>query len=118
MNNTKSSYNRLLLTGGAVAAVVTLAVLWMFPILTHHFELQITDLKFNIRSRLDRDPGMDQSIVLVNLDDYSKRQSHFDLWPYSYYTAAIEKINAGDPTSWVLIYSLPSHWIQPGGMIY
>ena len=36
---------------------------------------------------------------MVNLDDYSKKQSNFDLWPYSYYTAAIEKINAGDPTS-------------------
>ena len=36
---------------------------------------------------------------MVNLDDYSKNQSSYDLWPYKYYAETIEKINDGDPTS-------------------
>ena len=36
---------------------------------------------------------------MINLDDHSKDQSEFDLWPYSYYAETIEKINAGDPSS-------------------
>ena len=36
---------------------------------------------------------------MVNLDDYSKNQSEYDLWPYEYYAKTIELINAGEPTS-------------------
>lgn len=36
---------------------------------------------------------------MVNLDDYSKNQSSYDLWPYKYYAETIEKINAGEPSS-------------------
>ena len=36
---------------------------------------------------------------MVNLDDYAKNQSSYDLWPYKYYAETIEKINAGNPKS-------------------
>ena len=71
----------------------------MFPILTEHFELKLTDLKFSLRSYLEHDPGIDPALVMVNLDDYSKQKSGYDLWPYPNYAETIEKINAGDPTS-------------------
>ena len=71
----------------------------MFPILTEHFELKLTDLKFSLRSYLEHDPGIDPALVMVNLDDYSKEKSGYDLWPYPNYAETIEKINAGGPTS-------------------
>ena len=71
----------------------------MFPILTKHFELKLTDLKFSLRSYLEHDPGIDPELVMVNLDDYSKEESGYDLWPYAYYARVIQKINAGGPTS-------------------
>ena len=71
----------------------------MFPILTEHFELKLTDLKFSLRSYLEHDPGIDPELVMVNLDDYSKEKSGYDLWPYPNYAETIEKINAGGPTS-------------------
>ena len=48
---------------------------------------------------LNQEPGMNSSIVMVNLDDYSKIQSGMALWPYPYYANVLEKISAGDPTS-------------------
>ena len=36
---------------------------------------------------------------MVNLDDYSKNQSSYDLWPYKYYAETVEKITDGKPTS-------------------
>ena len=42
---------------------------------------------------------MNPDIVLVNLDDISKKESGYDLWPYAYYARVIQKINAGGPTS-------------------
>jgi len=71
----------------------------MFPILTEHFELKLTDLKYSLRSYLEHDPGIDPALVMVNLDDYSKEKSGYDLWPYPNYAETIEKINAGGPTS-------------------
>ena len=62
-------------------------------------EFKITDLKFHFRNQLDNNPDMSSDIVMVNIDDYSKKQSGYDLWPYSYYAKTVEKINAGDPTS-------------------
>ena len=48
---------------------------------------------------LNEEPEMNPSIVMVNMDNYSKIQSGKPLWPYSYYAAVIEKISAGEPTS-------------------
>ncbi|MDP7028127.1 MAG: adenylate/guanylate cyclase domain-containing protein [Candidatus Marinimicrobia bacterium] len=73
--------------------------MWLFPVFSNHFELKITDLKFNLRSYFDMDPDLDTNIVMVNLDDYAKKQSQYDLWPYDYYAQTIELINAGEPTS-------------------
>ncbi|MBC8257203.1 MAG: adenylate/guanylate cyclase domain-containing protein [Candidatus Marinimicrobia bacterium] len=42
---------------------------------------------------------MNSDVVLVNLDDATKKQSGLDLWPYDLYAATFEKINAGEPTS-------------------
>ena len=56
-------------------------------------------MKFGLRSYLGQEPGIDPDIVMVNLDDHSKEQSTYDLWPYKYYAKTIELINAGEPTS-------------------
>ena len=48
---------------------------------------------------LNQEPDMNSSIVMVNLDDYSKKQSGKPLWPYPDYADVIEKISAGGPTS-------------------
>ena len=48
---------------------------------------------------MEQEPGIDPDIVMVNLDDHSKEQSEYDLWPYEYYAQTIELINAGEPTS-------------------
>ena len=52
-----------------------------------------------MRSYFDKEPDIDTDIVMVNVDDYAKKQSQYDLWPYDYYAASIEKINAGKPSS-------------------
>ena len=100
MNDKKSQSNRLLSAGGALTAITTLIILWIFPILTHHFELKITDLKFNLRSYMEREPDMNSDIVLIALDDQSKLASGFEyLWPYYLYAETVKKITDGDPTS-------------------
>ena len=76
-----------------------LVLLEVFPVFSKHFEYSLTDLKFNLRSQLNREPNISENIVMVNLDDYSKAQSKYDLWPYEYYAETIETINNGDPTS-------------------
>ena len=99
MDNHSLNSKSGLIIGGIVSVLAISLILWSFPVLTHHFELKITDLKFNLRNHLGNNPDMSSDIVMVNIDDYSKKQSGFDLWPYSYYAETIEKINAGDPTS-------------------
>jgi len=94
---TKST--RPLIAGGLITLVSTLLLLWIFPVLTHHFELKITDLKFHLRNYFNQNPTMHENIVMVNIDDYSKVNSGYELWPYSYYARVVEKINGGDPTS-------------------
>ena len=76
-----------------------LLLLWLFNVTAQHFEYKLTDIKFNLRSYLDKEPHLNSNIVMVNLDDYSKNQSSYDLWPYKYYAETIEKINAGEPSS-------------------
>ena len=99
MSTQKTQSQKTLLGGSAVIAASILLIIWLFPILTHHFELKITDLKYHLRSYLHHDPEMNSDIVLVNLDDISKKESGYDLWPYAYYARVIQKINAGGPTS-------------------
>ena len=99
MNKVQSQSNRLLYIGGVLSAVIIYVFLSIFPILTQYFEYKITDIKYSFRSMLNEEPEMNPSIVMVNLDNYSKIQSGKPLWPYSYYAAVIEKISAGEPTS-------------------
>ena len=100
MNDKKSQSTRLLIGGGITTAIATFIILWQFPILTHHFELLIIDLKFNVRSYMEKEPEMSSDIVLVGLDDNSKIASgHPYLWPYKYYAETVEKITDGKPTS-------------------
>ena len=49
---------------------------------------------------MDKDPHLNSNIVMVNLDDYSKNQSSYDLWPYKYYAETFNKISKGDPNSY------------------
>ena len=77
--------------------------MWRFSFLTHHFELQIMDLKFNMRSYMEKEPEMNSDIVLVALDDNSKISSgHPYLWPYEYYAETVKKITDGKPTSFAM----------------
>ncbi|SVC03089.1 uncharacterized protein METZ01_LOCUS255943, partial [marine metagenome] len=99
MNNTQSQSNRLLYTGGISSAIAVFLLLVTFPISTQFFEYKITDIKYVLRSMLDKEPGTNPDVVMVNLDDYSKIQSGKALWPYPYYAAVLEKISSGDPTS-------------------
>ncbi|SVE31477.1 uncharacterized protein METZ01_LOCUS484331, partial [marine metagenome] len=99
MNNIKGQSNRRLYTGGMLSAIAVFAVLYFFPIFTLYFENKITDIKYSVRSMLNQEPNMNSSIVMVNLDDYSKKQSGKPLWPYPDYADVIKKISAGGPTS-------------------
>jgi len=99
LNIRKSQLNRKLYTGGMLSAITVFIVLYNVTILTQFFEYKITDIKYSVRSMLDKEPEINSSIVMVNLDDYSKKQSGKALWPYPYYTDVIEKISAGGPTS-------------------
>ena len=74
-------------------------LLSLFNVVAQHFEYKLTDSKFILRGYLDKEPSINPNIVMVNLDDNSKNQSSYDLWPYKYYAETIEKINDGDPTS-------------------
>ena len=86
--------------GGIITAIATFIILWQFPILTHHFELLIIDLKFNMRSYIEKEPDMSSDIILVALDDNSKIASGYPyLWPYNYYAETVKKITNGKPTS-------------------
>ena len=99
MNNIQSQSNRALYTGGALSAIVVLVCLFIFPIVTQYFEYKISDIKYSFRSLLNKDPGFNSSIIMVNLDDYSKIESGKPFWPYTYYADVIEKLSAGEPTS-------------------
>ena len=86
-----------------VSVLLTLiiyTVLYLFPIFLNHFEFMITDLKFNIRSKMNLDPNMNSDIVLVAIDDESKVKSGYEnIWPYSYYSQSIKKITDGNPST-------------------
>ena len=99
MNNIQSQSNRLLYTGGISSTIAVFLLLVIFPISTQFFEYKITDIKYVLRSMLDKEPGTNPDVVMVNLDDYSKIQSGKALWPYPYYAAVIERISSGEPTS-------------------
>jgi len=100
LNDKKSQSTRLLIGGGIITAIATFIILWQFPILTQHFELLIIDLKFNMRSYMEKEPEMSSDVVLVALDDNSKKASgHPYLWPYDYYAETVKKITNGKPTS-------------------
>ena len=99
MSINKSQSNKPLFFFFIISAVIVLSILWIPPEPLHLFELKITDMKFGLRSYFEKEPDLDPNIVMVNVDDYAKKQSQYDLWPYPNYAAAIEKINAGDPTS-------------------
>lgn len=61
------------------------------------------DLKFNMRSYLEKEPEMNSDVVLVALDDDSKISSgHPYLWPYEYYAETVKKITDGKPTSFAM----------------
>ena len=86
--------------GSYVIAVATLLLIWKFPVITDHFSLLVSDLKFEIRKYLDREPDMSSSFVLVGLDDSSKIDSGYEyLWPYDYYAQTVKKITDGNPNS-------------------
>ena len=73
---------------------------YQIPIITHHFELLIMDLKFNMRTYMENEPDMSSDVVLVALDDASKIASGNEyLWPYDYYAETVKKITDGKPTS-------------------
>ena len=75
-------------------------MIWRFPIVTDHFELLISDLKFNMRQYMEKEPDMSSDLILVSLDDASKINSGYEyLWPYDYYAETIKKITNGNPTS-------------------
>ena len=81
-------------------AIATYIILWQIPIITHHFELLIMDLKFNMRTYMEKEPDMSPDVVLVALDDASKIASGNEyLWPYDYYAETVKKITEGKPTS-------------------
>ena len=63
----QSQSNRALYTGGGLSAIVVFILLSIFPILTQYFEYKITDLKYSFRSMLDKEPGINSSIVMVIL---------------------------------------------------
>ena len=68
--------------------------------ITQHFESLISDLKFNMRHSMEKEPEMNSAIILVSLDDASKINSgHEYIWPYDYYAETIKKITDGNPTS-------------------
>ena len=99
MNQSQSQSNRLLYVGGILSFIIAFLCLSIFPIFTKYFEYKIIDIKYSVRSMLNQEPEMNSSIVMVNLDDYSKKQSGKPLWPYPDYADVIEKISAGGPTS-------------------
>ena len=81
-------------------AIATYIILWQIPIITHHFELLIMDLKFNMRTYMENEPDMSSDVILVALDDASKIASGNEyLWPYDYYAETVKKITDGKPTS-------------------
>ena len=99
MKKNLSQSNSLLYISGTFSTIVIFILLAIFPILTQYFEYKITDIKYSIRSMLDKEPDINSSIVMINLDDYSKIKSGKSLWPYSDYATVINKITAGEPTS-------------------
>ncbi len=104
MNDNKSP-SKLLYSGAAITAIITIIILWMFPILTNHFELKITDLKFSMRSYMEKDPELNSDIVLIALDDDSKIASGYEyIWPYKYISETVKKITDGDPNSFGMDY--------------
>ena len=98
MNTSAKNWSRLL-KGCLYTLFITTLFIYLFPIFTQSFELKITDLKFNLRSKLNYEPSMNSDIAVVEIDDNSKKESGLDLWPYSYYADVLNNIAAGNPNS-------------------
>ena len=82
MNTSAKNWNRLL-KGCLYTLFITTLFIYLFPIFTQSFELKITDLKFNLRSKLNYEPSMNSDIAVVEIDDNSKKESGLDLWLFS-----------------------------------
>ncbi len=99
MSGKSKSIAKPIIMGSLITLISTSLILFLFPFLTSHFELKINDLKFNLRKVFNQEPSINSSIVLVKLDDESKKESKLGLWPYSHYTKVLKKIVNGNPTS-------------------
>ncbi len=91
MNPKETSFKKLVFGNGALAGGL-LIILLQFPSITEFYELKTIDSRFRIKDYFEQNPPMHESVVHVNLDNYSKAKSGYDIWPKKMYADLLEKV--------------------------
>ncbi|SVD76646.1 uncharacterized protein METZ01_LOCUS429500, partial [marine metagenome] len=88
---------RALIVGSAVALLAMFELPTFFPSAFSGLELMTVDSRFKLRDAVRRGPGYSDSLVHINIDNYTKQASGQGLWPKTTYAELINRIAAGGP---------------------
>ena len=69
----------------------------LFPAAFSGLELKTVDSRFKLRDALGRGPIYSDSLVHINIDNYTKQASGEGLWPKTTYAELIDRIAEGAP---------------------
>jgi len=88
---------RTLIVSSAVVLLVMFELPRLFPAAFSGLELKTVDSRFKLRDALGRGPIYSDSLVHINIDNYSKQASGEGLWPKTTYAELIDRIAEGAP---------------------
>ena len=80
----------------------------LFPAAFSGLELKTVDSRFKLRDALGRGPIYSDSLVHINIDNYSKQASGEGLWPKTTYAELIDRIADGAPAVSYTHLTLPT----------
>ena len=96
MNN-KADIKKILISHLIIVGSL-LALMFIFKDIFHLFELKTLDVRYVLRDKLNKNPKINNSIININIDDYSIKQSgKITEWPKTYYATLINKLSNANP---------------------
>lgn len=88
---------RTLIVASAVVLLAMFELPTLFPSAYSGLELMTVDSRFKLRDALGRGPDYSDSLVHINIDNYTKQASGQGLWPKTTYAELINRIADGGP---------------------
>ena len=87
-----------ILIGNSVVIGVILFLMIFFSDVFYLFELKTLDVRYILRDATSNKPRIHNSIVNINIDDYSIKESgKISEWPKDYYSSLINKLSDSNP---------------------